>query len=102
MFRIFNKLFKKKAIVKEKHICNFKTIGYYYKVYHTEYINRFDRVCVYRRKICKGCGKTTNIPISIEEFRPSLHFPGEIYRIEGYIKRLNRKGIKSELEINLT
>ena len=102
MFGLFNKLFKKKVTVKEKHICNFETVGYYYKVYHTEYTNRFDRACVYRRKICKECGKMTNIPISIEEFRPSLHFPYEINRIESYIKTLEKKGIKSELEINLS
>lgn len=85
--------FKKKC----KH--EFENLGMFYKEIFTEYINRFDKVNVYRKERCRLCGCTQDVLVSSEEFMPELH-KGRDNRKDEYIKHLrNNKGLKLEIDL---
>lgn len=83
---------------KRKTICNhtFENIGMYYKMYLTEYRNRFDEVVVYNRHICSKCGYVQNEQVSREQFIPELYHSGSDKK-EQYIETLEKNGIPNEI-----
>lgn len=102
LFNMFS-LFRKKEKVKEVvnvHTCDFsQSLGFYYKMYRTEFKNQFDTVYVYVRKKCE-CGNHVDAIVSKEDFIPSLHHAFNDER-EDYVKKLESKGVLSEVEFNI-
>ncbi len=94
------KWFKKKEEM-PVHRCGYdKSLGHYYKLYRTEYTNRFDIVVVYSRIQCE-CGKYLDIEISNENFKPTIARSFYEREINDYIDKLRKLGIKDEIELNL-
>lgn len=97
---MFRKIFKKKIEEKPKLQCkhDLQVIGKYYKVYKSIYRNNFDCVSVYIKMICLKCGKVSNSLLGEEKFNPSMF---QAYTgLEEYIKKLERDGIMTEIEMN--
>lgn len=94
------KWFKKKEEIPIHKCCYSKSLGHYYKLYRTEYVNRFDEVIVFDRRQCE-CGNYMDIPISKEEFKPTIARSSYDKEINDYINKLRKLGIKDEIELNL-
>lgn len=94
------KWFKKKEEI-PVHKCSYsESLGHYYKLYRTEYTNRFDIVVVYSRMQCE-CGKYLDIEIGSENFKPTIARSYYEKEINDYINKLKNLGIKDEIELNL-
>lgn len=97
---MFRKIFKKKIEEKPKLQCehDWQIIGKYYKVYKSIYRNNFDCVSVYIKMVCPKYGKVLDHLLGEEKFDPSMFrsYTGQ----EKYIKKLEKDGIMTEIEMN--
>ena len=99
MFRFFKNKNRNKDKI-NAHECDFKHfLGFYYKLYRTEYRDSFDHVVVYARVKC-DCGNNIDREVSDEKFISSMYHCDNSER-EDYIKRLEKKGILDECSFNI-
>lgn len=97
---MFGFLKKKKVSNINKHECCFQdNLGFYYKLYRTEYRNGFDYVTVYTRVKCE-CGRYIDRIVSKEKFLPSL-YSCVISEREEYVDKLEKNDILDECTFNI-
>lgn len=88
--------------IKEKPKCNhsYKKRGMYFSDLKTRFSNDFDEIIIYEHSRCELCGLDKKERLYTEKFPPSMY--RDNLEKSFLIEKLERKGIPSELEYNLS